>query len=149
MSYSGKDLTGEIAAAVERRFSRGERISATAVSLEVIAGHVPEFAVGADFACHCAWEATRKAAGAYLVRQFKDADGKIEQLRFPGYQYVQLAYVVSDDDDDVAIPIDELTAKELDKIIGRIEKESQSKAAHARELRSFRVNKFGETLRAA
>lgn len=149
MSYTDTDLTHEIADLVTELYDREQRISANAVTLEIIARHLPEFAQGADFTSHCAWHTTRKAAGNYLARHFKDDAGNVKQMRFPGFEHLQMAYLVGDDSEPVVVPLDQLTPDELDQIAHRLEGEGAAKLKHAKEVRKYRRVRFGAFAQAA
>ena len=149
MSYTDTDLSHEIADLVTQLYDRDQRISANDLTLEVIARHLPEFAQGADFTAHCAWHTTRKAAGNYLARHFKDDTGHLKQRRFPGFEHLQLAYLIGDDNAPVVVPLDQLTSAELDQIAHRLEGEGAAKLKHAKEVRKYRKVRFGARAEAA
>jgi hypothetical protein len=149
MSYTDADLTHEIASIVSERFDREQPIAASDVALHIISQHMGDFQQGGDFASYCAWHTTRKAVGSYLCRHFRDDAGQIKQLRFPGFENLQAAYLIEVDGAPVVVPLDQLTADDLERIAQRLEREGRAKTKHAEEVRRFRRARFQELERAA
>lgn len=141
--YAQNVLREEIAELVLKQYNRQEVIDPAEVALRVISSHIKEFSQGADFVCFCAWHTVRKEVGNYLTKLFRDSEGNIHQHRFPGFEYVQMAYLVGTDEDAVVIPTEKATAEQLDQIFARLEREGNAKLKHAREVMKYRIAKYG------
>lgn len=143
MSYTETSLLNEIADVVEASFSRQERIQAGAVALAVVTAHLPQFSAGGDFVAHCCWHTTRKAVGDYLTKRFRDDDGEFRQAEFPGFQGLQVAYLVrSKSGEEEVVPVELATEAELIQVEERLRAEGLAKLAHAERVRRFRQAKF-------
>lgn len=149
MAYSEKNVQRETERLVEKKRAAQKRISADDVTLTIVLSNYPSFKQGSDYICLCVWNTTRKIVGDYLARHFKDDDGETKQLRFPGFDHLQRAYLVSEQGDSVVVPLEQLSAAQLDHIADRIEKEGKAKLRHAKEVRKYRQDHFGAPLRAA
>ena len=141
--YSDTQLRQEVAEIVNGNLDRETIMSAESVTLQICETHIPEFVRGRSYVEHCAWIATRKIVGDYMARKFKDEDGNIQQMRLPGFAYVQRAYVVEANGDQVAIPTRKLTAEQVVSIISRLRQEGKQKLAHAHELSQYYLDTFG------
>lgn len=129
--YSQKDLETEI----EQLVSKGMR-SANWITKAIVERH----GVADDHATFCQHHTTRKIAGRVLTR-YSEKQARInshEQIEICGRGFDMLSefYVVTRNDDEVAVSVHDLSPAEHDAIAQRLDAESHSKLKHAEEHRT-------------
>lgn len=131
--YSIEDLTNEINAAITGLLGNG-LISARWVTQQVINNHPVED----GHAKLCQYHYTRSIVGKCMAKAEKKSARmrNEEQIEFLGHEftYVQDAYVVQRDDDDVMVALSDMTQAEILQKAQVLLRESQAKKAHAEEL---------------
>lgn len=131
--YSIEDLTNEINAAITGLLGNG-LISARWVTQQVINNHPVED----GHAKLCQYHYTRSIVGKCMAKAEKKSARmrNEEQIEFLGHEftYVQDAYVVQRDDDDVMVALSDMTQSEILQKAQVLLRESQAKKAHAEEL---------------
>ena len=131
--YSNEDLNNEVNDAINSLMGNGV-ISAKWVTHEIINRHPVED----GHAKLCQYHYTRSVVGKCMAKAEKKSARmrNDEQIEFMGHEftYVQDAYVVQRDDDDVMVALSELTYIELMAKANTLMKESDAKRNHADEL---------------
>ena len=116
--YSSKFLTKEIHAHVNGLMERKAILEATAVARAIVIEHPLEIQIGddAEFYQYCAIEYVRDAVRAYLNRfKLKPTLSPDPQLVLPGFVRITQYYAIERDCVPLSVPIDQLTAKEVDE----------------------------------
>jgi len=131
--YSNEDLNNEVNDAINALMGNG-LISAKWVTQEIISRHP----VDDGHAKLCQYHYTRSIVGKCMAKSEKKSARmrNEEQLEFMGHEftYVQDAYVVQRDEDDVMVALSELTREEIMMKAESLMRESAAKKKHADEL---------------
>lgn len=94
---------------------------------------------------YCVWMTVRRLVSRSVTRRFKDPNtGDARQMRFPGFDHLQRAYIVGSGDDSQVVPVELMTAEQLDEMAQYLEAQGYAKFDHAQEIRKYRVQQFGE-----
>jgi hypothetical protein len=138
MAYSGSDLLAEIRRLIDTKLERGRAVKAAWIANEVVKQHPGIQGADAEFHRFCAqhWvrEQVAKALKHYNCTVATEAD---PQLVLPGYSYLQLAYPVARNGEQVILPIHRLTSEELEAKACELDAMALGARAHAIELRAY------------
>ena len=135
--YSIQDLDREIEKAVA---ARTERFHKSWLVKLIQDAHPDIRGKDADFARSAAgyWIAARVTQFFMNSKAQESAAETPEQLRFPGYEYLQRRYSVEHKGQQWIIPVEEMTDAELDRKIAEHVAQAGGHNAHAFELRRFK-----------
>jgi hypothetical protein len=140
MRYTKENFTAEIKKIVDDRLTRGHPVNPMWVVHAFLKSHpLPDdFAEGFwEFAGPAyAREHVRDAIKRYEPRPEKD-----ESLSLPGFEFLQRAYSIKRDDEQVIVPIDQLNDAEIEDKAVEYEHMGDGCYQHADELRQYRRNR--------
>lgn len=145
MSYRYQ-LNVEINEALDDLETRGTPWRASWIAHQICGSHTDGLGTGdhADFWRHCAYEEVRDQVRRCINRRAGDRPNVDDgQLRLPGYEHLQSYYVVRRQEEDLGVPVFDLTDEELDAKAAIYRAMGGACFAHADEIDRFR------TLRAA
>ena len=142
MSYHER-LTAEINATLDDLISRGEAWRAGWVAHAICSDHSSGLAGNddADFWQWCTYQEVRDQVRRTINARAGDkpeTNADDRQLRLPGYQFLQAYYVVRRDEEDIGVPIHDLTDEEVEAKAKQYRAMGAACFGHADDLDRFR-----------
>lgn len=136
--YSDNDLFTEVRQVIDRALATGLEAPAKWVAQTVLSNHVGIEGEDKDFFVVCANHHVRDTVRAALRRFKPEAGAETDpQLVMPGFDRLQKAYLVERHDEQVVVPIDQLTDAEIDAKAVEYERMAKGCMRHAEELRRY------------
>jgi hypothetical protein len=126
----------EIRKFIADKIASGETIAVDWLTHEIIAKKQDISGDDTEFYRVCAYthvrDVVKRCVGKYNARTQSD-----EQLVMDGFEHLQVAYTVQRHDEIVLVPVDQLTAPEIEARAQEYEHMGLGCFAHAKELRSY------------
>jgi len=140
--FSDRDLTQEISEVIESTLAEGNPTPAAWVANAVVQRHQRPDGADADFYLLCAHHHVRKLVQSALRRFNPSSDGSTdERLLLPGFERLQRFYLVTRDDDQVAVPIGQMSNGEIASKITELKAMSRGCMELADDLTKYRSNR--------
>lgn len=138
------DIIEEVRAFIRDGIEAKRVQSSKWITQAIVENHSDIFGSDADFYLRCALEHVRDTVGN-VIGKFKDAIAIINpQIVLDGFEHLQKAYLIERDSDSAIVPIDDCTLEEINAKIAEYEQMAAGCMAHAKELRTYRKQKFGK-----
>lgn len=139
---SQAQLSAEINNLLDALQEEGREWHATWITHEICNRHSEGLADNdhRDFWRHCGYSDCRREVTRCINRRAGDnpKEADLAQLKLPGYEHLQRYYVVKRDDEDVGVPIYDLTDDEVAGKAAMYRAMGTACFAHAKELERFR-----------
>jgi len=139
---SKTEVTREIRGMVQDRIEAGAIIRVDWFTTEVLAMKCNIEGADADFYIACGVDfikdTVKRCIGDYKPRAAAVSDA---QIVMDGFDHLQKAYTVDRDGEQVLVPVDMLTADEIEARARELEAMARGCIAHARELRGYAATK--------
>lgn len=140
MSYADR-LNREINELLDTLAAEGKEWRAGWIAHEICSRHGAALAdhEDADFWRHCGYSDCRREVTRCINRRAGDAPKSVdvEQMTLPGYEHLQMYYVVTRDDEEVGVSIYDMTDAELEAKQAMYRAMGAACLAHAKELERF------------
>lgn len=135
---SKTDVTREIRGMVQDRIDAGVIIRVDWFTTEILAMKDKIEGDDADFYIACGVDSikdiVKRCIGDYKPKAELVTDA---QIVMDGFDHMQKAYTVNRDGEQVLVPVDMLTAEEIEARARELEAMAKGCVAHARELRAY------------
>lgn len=142
MAYSGIDLITEIRKLIDEKLECGETVQAAWIATEVTSRHENIDGEDADFHFFCTGHYVRQQVRRALKHYDCSVDKASDpQLVLPGYECLQRAYAVTREEQQVIVPIDNLSDPEIEAKAAELENMAAGALKHADELRRYVRNR--------
>lgn len=137
--YTAKDLTTEINLEIERLRDAGSKVLQPDWIAQAVTGkHQHLDGDDADFWSYAGTSfvriEVRRAMNRFKLKPETEAD---RQLVLPGYERLQEYYLVTRDDQQIAVHVDSLTHQEVEDKIAELAAMAQGCRDHVKELRRY------------
>jgi hypothetical protein len=97
----------------------------------------------ADFWRHWAHASVRDQVRRCINKRTATADNEAAP-RFPGFEHLQAYYSVKRGDEEIGVPVRDLTDQEIDEKVALLRAMGSACYAHANELEHFKSNRAGK-----
>lgn len=134
------DLQTEVDELIQVGIDHGQVMSANSIVQEV----VERLSDDPDFQILCTWAHVRDTVRACLRAYKDDPVQSDEQLRLPGYEFLQKAYLIDRDGEQKVVPLTKCTDEELQVKIIQYRRMSEGCIKHANELERYRMQHFSD-----
>lgn len=144
MSYATQ-LSEEIHRVLDRLEGQGAEWRASFITEQIVRNH-SEALTDDDrslFWRHCGYAETRREVTRCINTRAGDrpTEKPSEQIALPGYEHLQRYYVVTRDEEDVGVAVDQLTDMEIEAKVSRYRAMGRACFAHADELVRYRAKR--------
>lgn len=139
-----EELVQEVNDIVERAIAEGRTAPLSWLVQEVVDQHPMVEWEQADWFRHCAYGHVHDTV-RQVVRRFKPSKDEISpQLAFPGWPRLQRAYLIERNGEQQIVATQDMSSHELDLKADELERMSVGCMQHARDLRRYRRQRFGD-----
>lgn len=143
---SETSIYAEVRKFIADKVSNGEVVVVSWLTQEIV-GQKDISGEDADFLTACAFahvkDVVKRCVGKYDAKPATD-----EQLVMAGFEHLQVAYTVERRGETVLVPVDQLTDPEIEDRALEYERMARGCRAHAKELRSYAMNRPAAVARA-
>lgn len=139
--YSITQLTQEIRAIVHTRIQRKERIQPNWITQDIINTHPLIEGEDSDFYLCLGRETIREQVRKQISRFKLTPDKAVninQQLVLPGYERLQVFYLIESDGEQIAIPLEQMSDAQRQAKIDELRAMGSGCYQHARELERYR-----------
>lgn len=130
----------EVREFIAAKIARGEIVSVDWLTHEIVANKRGISGDDVEFYRVCAFthvrDVVKRCVGKYDAKPATDV-----QLVLDGFEHLQVAYTVERRGENVLVPVDQLTDCEIEGRAVEYEKMAKGCLAHAKELRSYGINR--------
>jgi len=141
-SMNQSDIDREIDDLIQSNISVGVPINASWLTHAIIEKHPQVSGADVDFYQLCAFGHVRNTVRNCLRAWKGDSAETPEQLRLPGYDRLQKAYLIEREEEQVIVPIAECTYSELKAKIAEYRRMAEGCLTHADELERYLAGKI-------
>ncbi len=136
------DLRAEVEELIHSGIDAGQPMQADWITHAVVERHPDLHGGDKDFYVTCAFGHVRNTVRQCLREWKGDGPNTPEQLKLPGYEHLQKAYLVDRENEQVIVPLPECTNGELMEKIGEYRRMADGCIKHADELERYRLQHF-------
>ena len=150
MAYADQ-LSAEINAWLDRLADEGRPWVASWIANAICVAHESGLANSehASFWRHCAHAEVRDQVRRCMSKRTAPATEDTPAPRFPGFDHLQSYYSVKRGDEEIGVPVGELTDEEIDEKAALLRTMGATCYAHANELERFKRRRRGGAANAA
>lgn len=144
MVQTQTDLESEVHEMIQLGVRQNMVMPATWIAQAVVERHSNISGLDRDFYVLCAWAHIRVSVRRVLRTYRGNPRNTEDQLRLPGHEGLQRAYLTERDKEEVIVPVDQLTEEELLQKESELRRMAVGCDTHANELKRYRIARYAE-----